>query len=268
MIYDVQFNYPIANAALMIYEEVVDAGRPIQPIPQALAEIQALLAQGSPLFHRAFLERLADEIELHNTNVIRSGRPAPQSGQWLCYEDKEKNEDNEDNENNKSNERNEKKTHSVILLKGETAPPSSENKHGGNVWVLAPKNPNPTPRERVLLDFSENFRPKALRGIRYQDPEEYAEAAYKRLSSGLDSKGLAELSAVIEQLIQTPASPLLDEISGASGFDWTEDEVRRTFLQKFARGVIRRLGRKKTRGKISVDALVRKSDFSILLQEY
>ncbi|MBO0799094.1 MAG: hypothetical protein J2P31_09760 [Blastocatellia bacterium] len=231
MIYDVQYNYPIANAAPMIYEELVDAGRPIQPIPQALAEIQKLLAQGSPVYHRAFLERLADEIELHNTNVIRSGRPAPQSGQWLCYEDYEDYE---------------KRASSAILAKGEIAP---ANRPGGNVWVLAPKNPNPTPRERVLFDFSENFIPRALCAIRDQDPEDYAEAACKRLSYGLDGKGLADLSAVLEHLIQSPASPLLDEIKSASGFDWTEDEVRWTFLQKYARGVIRRLGRKKNAWK-------------------
>ena len=234
MIYDVQFNYPIVNAAPMIYEGLVDASRPTQPIPQVLSDIQSILAERaregssdslirsrqpwSEQGIQAFLERLAEEIELHNTKVIRSGRPVPQSGQWLCYEDH---------------------THSVFLSKGEIAP---EVKAGGNIWVLAANNPNPTARERVLLDFTENFIPNALHGIRYQDPEVYAEATLKRLASGADEQTLADLAAVLEQLLQIPASPLLDDITRASGFDWTADELRWTFLQKFVGGMIRRLG--------------------------
>jgi hypothetical protein len=232
LIYGAQFEYPMAPAAPLIYEGVVDARRPTHPMPQVLSDIQAILAEGSiplesliPIPHetseeeiRAFLQRLAEEIEKHNPNVIRSGRPVPQSGQWLCYEDLE---------------------HSVILSKGEIAP---DYRPGGNVWVLAPTNANPTAKERVLGDFAENFIPNALRGIKYADPDYYAQALFKRLSAGADAKMLAELSTVLGQLMQSPDSPLLDEIKNASGFDWTECEVRWAFLQNLVRGVIRQLG--------------------------
>lgn len=232
LIYGAQFDYPMSLGASRIYEMEVDASRPTHPIPKMLSDIQAILAEVSiPIASkvavrrseqeiRDFLQRLAEEIEQRNPNVIRPGQPVPQSGQWFCYG---------------------KLEHTVSLSKGDIAP---DYRPACTVWVLAPANVRLTAKERVLGDFKENFIPNALRGIQYQDPEEYAQAAFERLSSGADAQTLADLSTVLNQLIQHPDAPLLDEIKNASGFDWTENDVRWTFLQKFVDGLIRRIAAK------------------------
>jgi hypothetical protein len=243
LLYFAQFDYPMTPAVPRVYEMVVNTVRPTRPIPEVLSDIQAILAEESiPVASlvvegkseneiREFLERLAEDIEQRNPNAIRSGRPVPQSGQWFCYGDL---------------------GYSVFLSRGDLAP---EYNTSDTVWVLEPTILNPTARERILGDFAENFIPNALRGIQFYDPEIYAQAFFKRLTVSADAQMIADLSLILEQLIQNPDTSLLDEIKNASGFDWTEDEVRWTFLQKFVGGVIRRLAEKQrqSHGDVSAD---------------
>ena len=235
LMYYAQFDYPMATVAPGIYEGMLNSIRPTHPIPEVLSYIQAILAQESiPLASllidgksekeiRDYLQMLAEVIEHRNPKLIRSGQPVPQDGKWFCYE----------------NER-----YSVFLSKGDIAPDYESN---GAVWVLDPPYLLPTAKERILRDFAENFIPDALHLLEHKDPENYAKATFKRLSVSADARMLADLSTVLNQLIQQPDAPILDEIKYVSGFDWTEDtedDKRWTFLQKFVGGLIRRIDEK------------------------
>jgi len=234
LLYYAQFTNPMASVAPRVYARVVNTVRPTRPVLEILSDIQAILAEESiPVESlvirgkseneiREFLKVMGEVIEQRNPNVIRSGRPVPQNGEWFSYQEL---------------------GHSVFLSKGDIAP---DYRSSATVWVLTPTNLYPTAKERVLGEFTENFIPYALHGLQYKDTEIYAKALFKRLSATADSKMIAELSSVLEQLIETQDSPLLDEIKKATGFDWTEDELRWTFLQKFVGGVIRRLREKQS----------------------
>lgn len=229
--YSAQFDHPLKKGIDRVMRNLVMAHLPQVKTAQRLSGILQLLnsseylsSVSSPVEGRSedeirdFLQSLSVRIQEDYPRAVCSGRFAPTSGAWRCYEHPEV-------------ER--------VVKGGETLPTLNST---AVVWEIIPVKGSLSSIDALKSEFVSYYTRACLaHAVEYQRPEPYSQASAERLTQVLSENQTSEAKGLLREVFLDKSNPITVDVIKAIKFDWFETPETTAWYQEFIRGIISKL---------------------------